>query len=212
MPDSGRERCPHRRPGKFSVLRRGTNWTAFSSSTKSGSTPKAWMTWIRIVRGSNGRHDRRRRRVSPVLPRAHRRNSPPASPVWEGSHPSGRLTGIDPSNGSAKVQHWATHPPECLEVWRVSSSAAPLLLRLDPGESDAIQLALEPGVEIILMDETDGRKAAERLQLEVRGTLGVLERGAKLGRTNFRNALSRLDQTNFRLFPALPSAFLQRNP
>lgn len=63
----------------------------------------------------------------------------------------------------------------------------------------------------MLLDETDGREAAENLHLEVRGTLGVLERGAKLGKTDFRQALTKLEKTNFRIAPAVRAAFLQRN-
>ncbi len=63
----------------------------------------------------------------------------------------------------------------------------------------------------MLIDEVDGRRQAERLHLEVRGTLGILERAAKLGRINFREALSKLQQTNFRVSPAVRTAFLKRN-
>lgn len=85
------------------------------------------------------------------------------------------------------------------------------LLALDPGERDAIGLALELGIGTVLMDEADGRHEAERLHLEVRGTLGILERGALLGKTNFRDALQKLEQTNFRISPAVRAAFLKRN-
>jgi predicted nucleic acid-binding protein len=73
-------------------------------------------------------------------------------------------------------------------------------------------LALELGIGIVLLDETDGPLEAERLHLEIRGTLGILERGAKLGKINFHQALSRLEQSNFRISPALRAAFLKRNP
>jgi predicted nucleic acid-binding protein len=72
-------------------------------------------------------------------------------------------------------------------------------------------LALELGISTVLLDETDGRREAETLHLEVRGTLGILERGAKLGRTDFRAALSKLEQSNFRISPAVRAAFFKRN-
>ena len=83
---------------------------------------------------------------------------------------------------------------------------------LDPGERDAIQLALELGVGIVLIDEATGRSYAESLHLEVRGTLGILERGSRLGLTTFRAALAKLEQTSFRISPTVKAAFLQRNP
>jgi predicted nucleic acid-binding protein len=84
------------------------------------------------------------------------------------------------------------------------------LLKLDFGEREAIQLALELGVRTVLIDEADGRQQAERFHLEVRGTLGILERAARLGKINFREALSKLEQTTFRLSPVLRTAFLKR--
>ncbi|QHN03121.1 DUF3368 domain-containing protein [Granulicella sp. WH15] len=111
----------------------------------------------------------------------------------------------------AKVREWIGSPPKWLEVRAVVAEMLPQLMDLDPGEREAIQLALEVGADAILIDEADGRRHAERLQLEVRGTLGVLERAAKLGKTDLLSALDRLDKTSFRLSPALRAAFLKRN-
>ena len=73
-------------------------------------------------------------------------------------------------------------------------------------------MALDLGIGTVLMDEAEGRQVAEALHLEVRGTLGILERGARLGRIDLRRALSKLEQTSFRLSPSLLAAFLERNP
>jgi predicted nucleic acid-binding protein len=93
-----------------------------------------------------------------------------------------------------------------------TSTRNPALGGLDIGEREAIQLALDLGINTVLIDEADGRRQAEKLHLEVRGTLGILERGAKLGITNLRTALSKLDQTNFRISPAVRAVLLNRNP
>ncbi len=45
---------------------------------------------------------------------------------------------------------------------------------LDPGEAEAIALALELQADLVLLDETDGRSAAESAGLRVTGILGVL--------------------------------------
>jgi predicted nucleic acid-binding protein len=111
-----------------------------------------------------------------------------------------------------KVREWTNRPPAWLEVRDVASTANVPLMDLDIGEREAIQLALELGIDMVLMDESDGRQRAEMLHLEVRGTLGILERGAKLGRIDFRRALNKLELTSFRLSPAVRSIFLQRNP
>lgn len=112
---------------------------------------------------------------------------------------------------SLKVREWLAPPPIWLEMCHVSLPAHTLPAPLDPGEREAIQLALERGIETILIDEAAGGKVIEALRLEARGTLGILERGAQLGLTNFGAALRKLEQTKFRMSPALKAAFLARN-
>jgi predicted nucleic acid-binding protein len=112
---------------------------------------------------------------------------------------------------AAKVRQWMTHHPDWLELCSVISTTPPALMSLDLGEREAILLALERNVETVLMDETPGRKCSEAFHLEVRGTLGILERGARLGLCSFGPALHKLEQTKFRMSPALKAAFLARN-
>jgi len=64
----------------------------------------------------------------------------------------------------------------------------------------------------VLMDEVSGRREAVRRRLRVIGTLGILEQAAQRGLLNFRDALQRLEQTNFRLSVAVRDEFLKRNP
>ncbi len=45
---------------------------------------------------------------------------------------------------------------------------------LDRGEAESIALALELGANWVLMDEREGRRAAQRLGLQVVGIIGVL--------------------------------------
>lgn len=53
-------------------------------------------------------------------------------------------------------------------------------LRLDPGERQAIALAYELGVPLVI-DDRLGRAAARRLDLTVTGTVGVLIRAKEVG-------------------------------
>jgi predicted nucleic acid-binding protein len=116
------------------------------------------------------------------------------------------------SRTPSKVRQWMAQRPTWLDVRTVGKVMDPALNGLDHGEREAIQLALNLGVSTVLMDEAEGRRVAEALHLEVRGTLGILERGARLGKADFRLALTKLEQTSFRLSPSLLTAFLKRNP
>jgi len=69
---------------------------------------------------------------------------------------------------------------------RVQAPSDPsLVLRfrssLDPGESEALALAIEVGAKIILIDEALGRAAAERIGIQPVGVLGVLVRAKQMG-------------------------------
>jgi predicted nucleic acid-binding protein len=101
-----------------------------------------------------------------------------------------------------KVRKWISSPPGWLESRQVAGVASPSLFVLEPGEREAIQL---------LIDDAAGRLVAETFKLDVRGTLGVLERAAKLGKISFHQALVKLELTSFRISPTLRAAFLQRN-
>jgi predicted nucleic acid-binding protein len=52
---------------------------------------------------------------------------------------------------------------------------------LDPGESEALALALEVGVSTVLIDEAAGRSMAKRLGLSPIGVLGLLLRAKQRG-------------------------------
>lgn len=55
------------------------------------------------------------------------------------------------------------------------------------------------------MDDAEGRREAERRQIRVGGTLGVLDEAGRRGLVDLQSALERLQQTNFRLSPTLIS-------
>ena len=52
---------------------------------------------------------------------------------------------------------------------------------IDPGESEAIILALEMDADLILLDDYAARAVADRLGLEYTGLLGVLIRAKQMG-------------------------------
>ena len=115
-------------------------------------------------------------------------------------------------NTPPQVRAWAENLPVWCEVRSVISVPDAALKELDAGERDAIQLALDAGVDTLLMDEREGRREALRRHLLVTGTVAVLEKAAQRGWLDFRSALQKLEQTNFRLSASLRDEFLRRNP
>jgi predicted nucleic acid-binding protein len=126
--------------------------------------------------------------------------------------PAAVMQELQHSKSPLAVRDWIAAPPAWIEVRSVTSSMSPSLMKLDLGEREAIQLALDLGATTILMDEAEGRKLAESLHLQVRGTLGIIERAAKIGKVNARQILNKLESTTFRISPAVRDAFLRRNP
>jgi len=77
-----------------------------------------------------------------------------------------------------------------------------LELQLDKGESSAIALALMTPECTIILDDITARKIAERLGLEITGTLGVIIK-AKLNGIipSIKPLIEKIKTTNFRLTP-----------
>lgn len=56
-----------------------------------------------------------------------------------------------------------------------------LQTQLDPGEAEAIVLALELKADLLIVDERKGRKEATKFGIPITGTLGVLLKAKQLG-------------------------------
>lgn len=111
----------------------------------------------------------------------------------------------------SRVRNWMEQHPPWLEVHPSPSIKRVQLADLDPREREAIELALQLEIDLVLIDETEGRLQARKLQLKVKGTLGILEQAARLGKVHLPFALKKLEATNFRLSPALRDAALSRS-
>jgi predicted nucleic acid-binding protein len=81
-------------------------------------------------------------------------------------------------------------PPRWLQE-RSPISVEPIPL-LDDGEAAAISLALELKADLLLIDETKGRKAATERHIRLTGTLGVVQRASKSGFVKLEDAFQRL--------------------
>ena len=76
---------------------------------------------------------------------------------------------IWPGNKNVKHASWVTKKT-------VTNQTAVTTLKedLDHGESETIVLAVEQKANLVLMDETEGRRKARRLGLNVTGVVGIL--------------------------------------
>src|SRR5665213_1163214 len=74
-----------------------------------------------------------------------------------------------------------------------------LEFQLDIGEASAIALALETPDSTIILDDFKARRVAEKLGLEITGTLGVIVKAKKRGIIiSIKPYLSKLKTTDFR--------------
>lgn len=100
-----------------------------------------------------------------------------------------------------------------IEVLEVSDRRLVQLLRqnLDPGEAEAIALAVELEPDWTLLDEREGRKAARALDLKITGVVGILLRGWREGELlSVAEAIAQLrSSANFHIAPAFLAAVLR---
>lgn len=86
-----------------------------------------------------------------------------------------------------------------------------LELQLDKGESSAIALALETPNSLIILDDQKARKVAERLSIEVTGTLGVIIKAKNNNLiSSIKPILQRLKATNFRITSLIENEALKQ--
>jgi predicted nucleic acid-binding protein len=130
-------------------------------------------------------------RESELLPQLYTRVLIPPAVVQELKHPA----------APKSVRAWADDPPGWLEA--LSSKSSLTLAQLDLEESEAIALAIEMHVELLLIDEEAGRQEAARRGLKVAGTLAVLDEADANGLVDFDEAVARLRQTGFRVSPVV---------
>lgn len=136
-----------------------------------------------------------------VLPRLYARVLVPHVVTEELAHP----------HTPEQVRLWMASLPPWLEVQPPRRLDDPILLQLDPGESQASLLAQELQADFLLMDDEDGRRAAHQRALSVLGTLGVLARAAEQGLHDLSIALARLRATDFRMTETMLQRLLARD-
>jgi len=99
-------------------------------------------------------------------------------------------------NVPASVKDWLSAPPPWLRVQSVKHLDD--TVQLGKGETEAISLALEHELKVILMDERRGRHEAQSRGLIAVGTLNIIDIADETGELDGLAALDALRRTNFR--------------
>jgi predicted nucleic acid-binding protein len=124
--------------------------------------------------------------------------------------PAAVVNELQSAHAPTEIHQWLAHKPDWVEVHQLGIPDD-YLPDLGPGEREAIYLATKIGVDALLMDDAKARLAAERFNLRVFGTLGVLDAAALRGLVDFPAAVEKLKHTSFRTKPGLLDSLLKRH-
>lgn len=112
--------------------------------------------------------------------------------------PTAVVSELSSAGAPKKVREWLGAVPAWLQIKSVPPEHTAMVSdELDPGEREAIALARIVSANLLLIDESDGRREARRLSLHVTGTLGVLRAAAELALIDVPVVVGDLRTTNF---------------
>lgn len=96
------------------------------------------------------------------------------------------------------VRIWASDPPNWIHFASPGQESLESTDKgLDAGEREAIALAIDIEADLLLIDDAQGRREAQRQNLSFTGTLGILLAASEKGLLNLDDAVRRLRQTSF---------------
>ena len=111
-----------------------------------------------------------------------------------------------------KVSNLDLKKTKFLQIEKVTDRKMVKLLKmqLDYGESEVIALALEKGIDRVIIDDKQARKVADKLGLKVIGTLGILilAKEKQVIKEVRPLVLSMMEKINFRIDRALLNKIL----
>lgn len=97
------------------------------------------------------------------------------------------------------VRQWGANPPSWLKIHPDAPEENRLSTfeMIDAGEHAALVLALALQASLVVVDDRAARRVATELGLVTTGTLGVLERAARMRLVDFDQVIVRLRATSF---------------
>ena len=102
--------------------------------------------------------------------------------------------------------------PDWIEVRKVSDNKYLKLMKnfVDLGEASTIALAVETDDVVIILDDLKARKLAQKLNLKITGTIGVLIKARKRNIiTSTQEVLNKLRNEGFRISDEIEKEFLK---
>lgn len=102
--------------------------------------------------------------------------------------------------------------PDWIEVRKVSDNKYLKLMKnfIDLGEASTIALAVETDDIVIILDDLKARKLAQKLNLKITGTIGVLIKARKRNIiTSTQEVLNKLRNEGFRISDEIEKEFLK---
>ncbi len=102
--------------------------------------------------------------------------------------------------------------PDWIEVRKVSDNKYLKLMKnfVDLGEASTIALAVETDDIVIILDDLKARKLAQKLNLKITGTIGVLVKARKRNIiTSTQEVLNKLRNEGFRISDEIEKEFLK---
>lgn len=109
------------------------------------------------------------------------------------------MTELRAGGAPESVRAWANNPPAWLKIHPNATTHARLAEApsIDAGEREALALALDLRASLVLVDDRAARRTAEELGFTITGTLGLLERAARMGLVDFELSVAKLRTTGF---------------
>ncbi len=97
-----------------------------------------------------------------------------------------------------------------IKVVKDKNFQSALFLQVDAGEASAIALAAENQPALLIIDDLKGRKLAQKLNLNITGTLGLILTAKKEGiLPRVTPIFDKIQATNFRIAPSLLNSILR---
>lgn len=100
---------------------------------------------------------------------------------------------------SIVAKEFGTELPTWIQIRNVTNVSFQSTLDIDEGEASAIALAMESAPCLLVLDDQKARKAAQRLNLNYTGTLGIFLKAKRAGVIpSVKSIIEKVQETNFR--------------